>query len=88
MSYRQVTSRIPIWVRLPAVIFLVLAGIVVATMLLYNTNVGEARSGGHGSRGGMQMNGSDMSGDHSSGDHGSRGDHSSGDHGTGSDHGS
>lgn len=87
MGYRQVTSRMPIWVRLPAVILLVLAGVLIATMLLYNTNVGEARSGGHGSRGSMEMD-SDMSGDHSGGDHGSRGNHSGGDHGTGGGHGS
>jgi len=88
VGYGQVTSRIPIWVRLPAVILLVLAGMVIATMLLYNTNVGQARSGDHGSRGGMEMNDSDMSGDHSGGDHGSRGDHSGGDHDRGGDHGS
>lgn len=88
MGYRQVTSRIPIWVRLSGVIALVLAGVLIATMLLYNTNVGAERSGGHGSRGGMQMNDSDTSGDHSGGDHRSRGDHSGGDHGTGSGHGS
>jgi uncharacterized membrane protein len=88
VGYREVTSRIPIWVRLPAVILLVLAGVLIATMLLYNTNVGEARSGGHGSRGGMQMNGSDMSGDHSGGEHDSRGDHSGGNHGTGGGDGS
>jgi hypothetical protein len=74
MAKRGWTARIPIWVRVPGIIALVLVGVLVSTMVL-----GAARgSGGHGSSDQTRMNG----GGHGPGDAGNHG-AGGGGHGTG-----
>lgn len=58
-------TRIPIWVRVPGIIALVLVGVLVGTMLLGAAGDG----GGHGAGDNPQMN----SGSHSSGNGGGHG---------------
>jgi hypothetical protein len=73
MTRRGWMGRIPIWVRVPGIITLVLAGVLVSTMLLTATRDG----GGHGGAGGhTQTSGSG----HTGASHGSGG---GGGHGTG-----
>lgn len=77
MAKRGWTTRIPIWVRVPGIIALVLVGVLVSTMLLTALRDG----GGHGRVADhTQTNG----GGHSSGSHGpgGGGGHSGGGHGT------
>ncbi len=76
MARRGLTTRIPIWVRVPGIIALVLAGVLLSTMLL-----GAAGdSGGHRRSGDQtQMDG----GVHGAGDGGSHSSGNSGSHGAG-----
>lgn len=80
---RRRASRIPLWIRVSVSVVAVLAGILLSTMLVSASGVGD-RSGsaeGHGSGGGTEMTDDGGSG----GDHSSRGDRSGGDH-SGGDH--
>jgi len=100
---RLSARRLPIWLRVSAVVFLALAGIVALAMVLGAEGVGS--TGGHGSGGGhesteMEMrddaptrnHGAGGEGDHGTSGRGSQGDHrSDSDRSTdrpGSDHGS
>jgi len=51
MGLRALVQRVPIWVRVPGIIALVLLGVVVGTMLFGASGVG----GGHGSGAGTEM---------------------------------
>jgi hypothetical protein len=87
-------TGIPIWVRVPATIVLVLVALLVGTMLLGAAGAGDdrGRSGGHGRSGGeMQMrdhNGGRSGGQSEMRDHegGQGGGHVSGDQGQMRDH--
>lgn len=52
MTKRGLIARIPIWVRVPGVIALVLAGIVISAMLLDTSGGGHGRPGDDTDRGG------------------------------------
>ena len=93
MANRGFISRIPIWVRVPGIIALVLIGVLISTMLL---DLESGFGGGHGSGGETEM--TDRSGTdrgHGSDDEAEMTDHtgsgdergSGGDHGTGEGHG-
>jgi hypothetical protein len=78
MADRRSTGRIPIWVRVPAIVALVLIAVIVGTMLLGAVG---ADGGGHGSGGQIEM--TDRNGsEHGSGDQAGTTDH------TGTGHGS
>jgi hypothetical protein len=66
MAMRGWIGRIPIWVRVPGIIALVLVGVLVSTMLLTVSRDG----GGHGSAGDHTQT---SAGGHGSGGHGSGG---------------
>jgi hypothetical protein len=75
MAKRGWRSRIPIWVRVPGIIALVLVGVLLSTMVL-----GAARGdGGHGATDQPRVNG----GGHRAGDAGRHGAGGGGGHGTG-----
>jgi hypothetical protein len=60
LTNRGFKTGIPIWVKVPVVIALVLAGVVISTMLLGSASDGghgPGGDGGHGSDGGMEMDG-------------------------------
>lgn len=73
-------ARIPIWVRVPVIIVVVLVGVIVSSAAV---DLGDLVGGGeHGSSGGVEMTDEDGStGGHGSG--GSGMDHSGGDRGPG-----
>jgi hypothetical protein len=73
MAKRGWRTRIPIWVRVPGIIALVLVGVLASTMLLGAVRDG----GGHGSGNQPQMGG----GDHGAGGRGGGGGHGIGTHG-------
>jgi hypothetical protein len=79
MAMRGWIGRIPIWVRVPGIIALVLVGVLVSTMLLTVSR----DDGGHGSTGDHTQT---SGGGHGSGGHGSGGGgnsgHGGGGHGT------
>ena len=52
MAGRGLTASIPIWVRVPGIIALVLVGVVVSSMLLGGSSSGGRGMGGMGSSGG------------------------------------
>jgi len=86
---RRILSRVPIWVRLSVIVVVVLAGILLSSVLLGATNVGDRQgsTGGHGSDGGMEMTDHGGSaGNHPDGNHGTGSAQSGGNHGTGADH--
>jgi hypothetical protein len=74
MANRGLTTRIPIWVRVPAIIALVLVGVLLSTMLL--DAVGG--DGGRGSGDETEMTQHTGGGDHGGGGHGSGSGHGSG----------
>ncbi len=91
---RRLMRRAPMWVRVSAITAAVLIGVLLSTMFLGASGVGDrGRSGGHGSGDQMEMNG-DKGGDHTGGNHGPGGghgpggDHTGGGHGPGPEHGS
>ncbi|MDQ3780885.1 MAG: hypothetical protein M3354_10120 [Chloroflexota bacterium] len=57
MANRRLTTGIPIWVRVPGIIALVLVGILISTMLL---GADRGSGGGHGSGDEMEMDGGDQ----------------------------
>lgn len=75
MAKRGVIGRIPIWVRVPGVIALVLVGIVISAMLLDTTGGGH---GGSGDENGTRDHGPSDSGGHGPGDRERGGGHGSG----------
>jgi hypothetical protein len=83
---RALTTHMPIWVRLPTIIALVLAAVLVGAILLgaWDGSGGHRSGGGHGSDNRIETR--DRTGDGR--DHGSGGDTTRGDHGGGRDHGS
>ena len=74
MADRGLTASIPIWVRVPGIIALVLVGVVVSSMLLGGSSSGGRGMGGMGSSGGHgrgdQMQQQMQQGGSSSGSHG------------------
>jgi hypothetical protein len=55
---RRLRTGIPVWVRVPGIIALILVGVLIGTMLLGAAGAGDVRgrSGGHGGSGGaMEM---------------------------------
>jgi hypothetical protein len=76
MANRVLTTRVPIWVRVPGVIALVLVGVLFSTALLGALNVA-GRGGDHGPDDQVEMDRD--GGDHGTGD----GERDGGDHGTG-----
>ena len=78
MAKRGLAARIPIWLRVPGIIALVLVGVVISTVLLNGARDGgghgrlgdhtQMDAGGHGSGGGGH--GSGGGGGHTSGTHG------------------
>jgi hypothetical protein len=79
MAIRSWTICLPVWVRVPAIIALVLVGVLVGTILLDAAGVGDGgrSGGGHGAGDETQMTEHTGGGDHGRGD----GDHGA-DHGT------
>lgn len=59
MAARRVTTSIPIWVRVSAVIALVLVGVVISSMLLGSTTAAPGHSSGGDMSGMGQMRGMD-----------------------------
>jgi hypothetical protein len=98
MANRGMTTSVPIWVRVPVIIALVLVGVLISPMLLDAAGVAsrsggggmesEMNGGGHGASNEMEMNGGDHGSDDDSETDG--GDHGSGDDGEtdGGGHGS
>jgi hypothetical protein len=78
---RHSMTRIPIWVRVPAIIALALVGVLVGSILL-GTWDGHGSGGGHGSRDRMEM--SDRTGGGRG--HGSDGETETRDHTSGDGH--
>jgi uncharacterized membrane protein YgcG len=95
-AHHRAMSRVPIWIRVSVITGVVLVGVLLSTMLLAASGIGDRgdSGGGHGSGAElemeMEMDSDGSGGDHSSGgDHGSGGDRGSGgDHSSGSSHGS
>jgi len=85
-------ARIPIWVRVPVIVALVLVGILVGSMLLGSADIG--RAPGHGARVGTEMTDHDASPAGGSGEGHGGSDAETTDHGgtatggSGEDHGS
>lgn len=83
MAKRGLIRRIPIWVRVPGIITLVLVGIVISAMLL------DTAGGGHGGSGndsGTRDHGPSDSGGHGPGDRERGSGHDSGDERERNDH--
>lgn len=86
MATRGLIARIPIWVRVPGIIAVVLVGIVVTAMLLDTSGGGHGRSGdengtrdhGPSDRGGHGPGDRERGGGHGSGDETERSDHNQG----------
>jgi hypothetical protein len=86
---RRRLARVPIWVRISVITALVLVGILLSTIVLGASGVGDRdRGSGHGAAGGMELRHDPSDGTQSGGDHGAGGGHTGGDHGSGSEHGS
>lgn len=83
MAKRGLIGRVPIWVRVPGIIALVLVGILISAMLL-DTSVGG--HGGSGDENGTRDHGPSDSGGHGPGDRERGGVHGSGDERERSDH--
>lgn len=83
MAKRGLIGRIPIWVRVPGIIALVLVGIVISAMLLDTTGGGH---GGSGDDNGTRDHGPSDRGGHGPGDRQRGGGHGSGDEPERSDH--
>ena len=66
---RIFVTRIPVWVRVPVIIALVLVGIFAGSMLLGAADVGRDPGEGHGSGGDTEMSDHTGSGAGSSGGH-------------------
>jgi hypothetical protein len=87
MAKRGLVARVPIWVRVPGIVALVLAGVLLSSMLLNaaRDGGGDGRSGGHTQMDGGSNHGTGAS-DHGSGGTGGHGSgdgagHTSGTHG-------
>ena len=52
---RRLLSRIPLWVRISAIIALILVGVFASSMLLGASGAGESQVGGHGGSGGQMQ---------------------------------
>lgn len=78
MANRGSTACIPIWVRVPAIIALILVAVIISTMLLGAENAG----GGHGSGDQAEMT-DHTGGEHGSGDQTGVSDHTDGKHSSG-----
>lgn len=88
---RRRTRRIPIWIRVSMITAVVMLGVLLGTMVLAGSGIGDRRgsAANHGSGGEMQMHGGGSDGDNGStaGRDDAR-DHGSADHGSGLDRGS
>jgi hypothetical protein len=72
MQKRGLVARIPIWVRVPGIVALVLAGVLLSSMLLNaaRDGGGDGRTGDHTQMDGGGNHGSGRTGGHGSGTHG------------------
>lgn len=52
---RRLLSRVPLWVRISAIIALILVGVFASSMLLGASGAGESQGGGHGGSGGQMQ---------------------------------